>query len=165
MPLTRFPNGLTVNSTSALAYSTIATDGDIDCNRLYTAGAISAVGRIITETTAGIVGQYAATTFTFGTSSGVLTGYLATPFAGRIEAFRVITMATASLSAAYTLRVGSAGAVAVATVTNTTNVVGGQETLAVTATTFAITNALVCTRSVQGTAGETQVCVITRLSA
>lgn len=38
MPLTRYPNGVTACSTSALRYSSSATDGDIDCNNAYIAG-------------------------------------------------------------------------------------------------------------------------------
>lgn len=60
MGLTRFPNGLTTNSTTALAYSTNSGDGDLDCLDLYvqgtasvngtlTAGTVSATGAIISS--------------------------------------------------------------------------------------------------------------------
>ena len=44
MPLTRFPNGLTVNSTSALVSNVACTDSvsGIDCNNLFVLGTTSA---------------------------------------------------------------------------------------------------------------------------
>ena len=170
MPLTRFPNGLTACSTTALRYNSSATDGDGDFNNIYgngtiTVGTVSVTGQLIQASTAGVVGQLAALTYTFGTGSAVQQTSIATPFAGRIENVYVTTGSVSAVVAAYTIQVGSAGSVAVASVANTTASVGVQESLTTTATTFAITNGLVAIRSVQGTAGDTSICIVVRKTA
>lgn len=151
MPLTNFPNGISTQVTSAA--NTAAGAGDIDCVRLFSSA------------TSGIVGQYANLNFTFSTASSVQPVSLAVPFAGRIEQVYVTTGSVSAVVAGYTVQIGSAGSVAVATVSNTTASQGVQEALTTTATTFAITNALVAIRSVQGTTGDTSICVVIRKTA
>ena len=70
MGLTRFPNGVTVNSTTALQYSSAAGDGAIDCNTLYTASTASFAGNIIGSTTI-TVGTVSATGSVIAPNAGV----------------------------------------------------------------------------------------------
>jgi len=130
-----------------------------------TASTVSATGQLISAHTAGVVGQLAALTYTFGVSSALQITSLATPFAGSIDNFYVTTGSVSAVVAQYTVRVGSAGSVAVATVANTTASQGVQESLTTAATTYALTNGLVITRSAQGTAGDTSICVVVRKTA
>ena len=61
MPLTRYPNGITVNSTTSLAYNSAAGNGDIDCNNIYIAGQGSITGSITAATVSAssvLVGAY-----------------------------------------------------------------------------------------------------------
>lgn len=140
MPLTRFPNGLTVNSTSALSYTTAAGDGAVDCNNLYVAGvssvatqimanatatnltvstllSVASAGRftISTATAATFIGERAYIPFTF--TSAAATTYFATPFAGNIVDCWVVCDTTPRTCSAFTLYAnGTAGTVVVASV-------------------------------------------------
>ena len=193
MPLTQFPNGISTRTSASTNSS--AGDNDLTCLDLFVDGTVSITGAttitgsaIVTgsasitgglvvtgvgsfggilssASTAGITGQYGALIFTFGTASTAQVTSIPVPFAGNIEACYVTTGSVSAVVAGYTVRVGSAGTVAVATVSNTTASQGVQELLTITTTTFAITNALVCTRSVQGTAGDTAICVVVRKTA
>lgn len=53
MPLTRYPNGLTVCTTTALVYNVACTDsvGGIDCNNMYVAGTTSIATMLVTNAT------------------------------------------------------------------------------------------------------------------
>lgn len=139
--------------------------GNIIGGATITVGTVSATGQLISASTAGVVGQYAALIYTFGTASSLQVTSIPVPFAGRVENVYVTTGSVSAVVAQYTVRIGSAGSVAVATVANTTASQGVQESLTTTATTYAITNALVVTRSAQGTAGDTAICVVVRKTA
>lgn len=160
MPLTRYPNGVTVCTTTALVYNAAATDsiGAVDCNNLYVAGTASVgvmnvttlnvptTGRfsIGTGTGATMIGerQYVAFTFT----SAATTTYYPTPFAGNIIDCWVTADTTPRTCSAFTLYAGgTAGSVAVASVALAYATAIGQQiqptlTLqtAITATGFAI---------------------------
>ncbi len=139
MGLTRFPNGLTVNSTSALAYNTAAGDGAVDCNNLYVAGVSSIATAIMTNSTvttltattlnvasagrfsistatgATMIGERAYIPFTF--TSATITTYLASPFAGNVIDCWIIADTTPRTCSAFTLYAnGTAGTVVVASV-------------------------------------------------
>lgn len=160
MPLTSFPFGLTAQQLTSVNAS--AGSGDIDCVDIFAAGTVTVTGQIISQSTAGIVGQYANVNYTFSTASTLQVTSIPIPFSGRIEQVYVTTGSVSAVVANYTIQIGSAGSVAVATVANTTASQGVQEALTTTATTYAITNALVVTRSAQGTAGDTAVCIVIR---
>ena len=175
MPLTQFPNGISTRTFAST--NSAAGDNDLTCLDLFVdgtatiTGAVSITGAgsfggvLSSTSTAGITGQYDGLIFTFGTASAVQVTSIPVKFPGNIEAVYVTTGSVSAVVASYTVRVGSAGTVAVATVANTTASQGVQESLSVTTTTFSITNALVCTRSVQGTAGDTAICVVIRKTA
>lgn len=139
MPLTRFPNGVTVNSTTALVYSAAAGDGSLDCLNLYVQGTtsvgtivattvtltsltatnitVSTAGRFSIGTTSGatMIGERAYIPFTF--TSAAATTYLAVPFAGQIIDCWVIADTTPRTCSAFTLYAnGTAGTVCVASV-------------------------------------------------
>lgn len=139
MPLTRFPNGLTVNSTTALVYNTAAGDGAIDCNNLYVAGVSSVATAIMTNTTvttltattlnvlssgrfsiststaATFIGERVYIPFTF--TSAAITTYLVNPVAGNIVDCWVLADTTPRTCSAFTLYAnGTAGTVCVASV-------------------------------------------------
>ena len=163
MGLTNYPNGVSTRATSAA--NTAAGDGDLNCLDLFVDGTATITGVLVSNSTAGITGQYAGLVYTFGTASGLQVTSIAVPFAGSIDQVYVTTGSVSAVVASYTVRVGSAGSVAVASVSNTTASQGVQEALTTTATTYAITNALVATRSVQGTAGDTSICIVVRKTA
>lgn len=147
MPLTRYPNGLTVNNTSALVYNAAATDsiGAIDCNNLYVAGTTSAnvinvtslaatnlsvpsTGRfsIGTGTAASMIGERLYVPFTF--TSAAVTTYLANPVAGNIIDCWVTADTTPRVCSAFTLYAnGTAGTVVVASVALTYATAIGQQ--------------------------------------
>ena len=169
MPLTQFPNG--VSTRTFASTNSAAGDNDLTCLDLFVdgtatiTGGVSVSGVLASSSTAGLTGQLASLVFTFGTASAVQVTSLPVPFAGNLEAVYVVMGSVSAVVASYTVQIGSAGAVAVATVANATASVGVQQSLAVTSTSFAITNGLVCTRSVQGTAGDTALIVVIRKTA
>src|SRR3990167_5901639 len=123
MPLTRYPNGLTVNSTTALQYNSTATDGDLDCNRLFTVGTASlAGGAIITGTVSAdsVVGNTWITTVAFSTASTSPTGIAGSPpdWATDLVGAFVTIGSVSAIVAAYTVRAGSAGTVYVSSENN-----------------------------------------------
>lgn len=131
MPLTRYPNGLTVNNTTALVYNAAATDsiGAIDCNNLFIAGTTSAnvlnvttlnvpsTGKLSigTGTAASMIGERIYNYFTF--TSAAATTYLVNPAAGNIIDCWVTADTTPRTCSAFTLYAnGTAGTVCVASV-------------------------------------------------
>jgi hypothetical protein len=84
MPLTRFPNGITVNSTTALSYTTAAGDGAIDCNNLYVAGVSSIATAIMTNSTITTLLVTNATVTTLLATNGTVTT-LSVPSTGRFS--------------------------------------------------------------------------------
>lgn len=140
MPLTRFPNGLTVNSTTALVYSSSATDGDIDTNRLFVAGVtsintlVATSGTFVNLTASGTVTVATTGRFTIGTGTGptmigeriyypisftsaAVTTYQVIPVAGNIIDCWVTCDTTPRTCSAFTLYAnGTGGTVVVASV-------------------------------------------------
>lgn len=136
MPLTRYPNGVTVCTTSALVYNTACTDsvGGIDCLNLFVQGTTSAGTITATNVTATNVTVSTAGRFSIGTTSGAtmigeriyipftftsatVTTYLANPVAGTIVDCWVLADTTPRTCSAFTLYAGgTAGTVVVASV-------------------------------------------------
>lgn len=150
MGLTRFPNGITVNSTTANVYNASAGDGALDCLNLYVQGTTSAgvinvttlnatagnittltvpsTGRLSigTGTAASMIGERIYIPFTF-TSATVAT-YLANPVAGNIIDCWVLADTTPRVCSAFTLYAnGTAGTVVVASVALTYATAIGQQ--------------------------------------
>lgn len=148
MPLTRFPNGVTVNSTTALQYNASAGDGDLDCNNLFLNN--------------NFIGQVYAIPVYFGVSSAAQVLVTGVPFAGNIIGAYVTIGSVSAVAAAYTVRVGSAGSVAVASVANTITNSGAQEGLTTTTTAITTANGITATRGVQGTTGDSTLLVLVR---
>ena len=169
MPLTRFPNGLTTNSTTALQYSTAASDGDLDCRNLFIAGTSSLAGNLIsagtmsaggavisglgitmsTATNRVFIGERAYLQFTF-TSAANTAGLITVPFNGQLIDCWVSADVSARVCSAFTLyTAGSAsGTVAVASVELTFATAIGQQvqpTLTPAAVTTATAMAFVVT--------------------
>lgn len=167
MGLTRFPNGLTVNSTTALAYSASAGDGDLDCNRLFVAGVSSLAGNLIVGGTLAFstsgntpVGGVVSLAAYFTTASTAQTISVPAPFTGQIISAFMSIGATSARAAGYTVQVGSAGSVAVATVSNTiTDAYAGQP-LTTTITGVTTANGIQMVRGVQGTTGDTTMVIL-----
>lgn len=129
MGLTRFPNGITVNSTTALLYNTAAGDGALDCLNLYVQGTTSAgvinvstlnvasAGRfsISTATAATMIGERVYIPISF--TSAAATTYYASPIAGNIIDCWLLSDTTPRTCSAFTLYAnGTAGTVVVASV-------------------------------------------------
>lgn len=175
MGLTNFPNGISTRATSAA--NTAAGDGDFNCLDMFVDGTATITGgqtftgaasfssTLTIGSGTGIIGSYSYIPAYFAVSSAVQQISVPVPYAGELDAVTVFTGSVASVAAGYTVRVGSAGSIAVATVTNTTAVVGAGEALTTTATTFGALSALVCIRSVQGTAGDTSIILAVRRTA
>lgn len=157
MPLTRFPNGLTACSTTALRYSSSATDGDIDMNNMYVAGTANITGPV--------VGQHLFLTYNFSTGSAAQTISLPTPFSGSIVNTWMTIGSVSAIVASYTVQVGSAGSVSVATVANTITTAYAQEALTTTTTVVTTASGLLVTRSAQGTAGDSAIGILIRRTA
>lgn len=144
MPLTRFPNGVTVCSTTALTYNTAAGDGAVDCLSLYVSGT-SSVGTLTvtsgtfttltaTNATATTLTVLTSGRFSIGTSSTItmigerayipiaftsaaVTTYYASPFAGNVVDCWIVADTTPRTCSAFTLYAnGTAGTVCVASV-------------------------------------------------
>lgn len=151
MGLTRLPNGVTACSTTALQYNSSATDGDLDCNNIYANGKV--------------IGAEVVIQYTFGTASAAETAYLPVPFTGNIVSAYVTIGATSAVAAAYTVRIGSAGTVAVASVTNTITLNGAQESLATTSVSVTTASGITVVRGAQGTTGSTSIGVVFKRTA
>lgn len=159
MGLTRFPNGVTVNSTTAGQYNASAGDGDFDCNRLFANQVIVSTG------TPGIVGQIVAVPILFSTGSAAQVLCVGAPFAGNIIGAFVTIGSVSAVVSQYTVQVGSAGAIAVASVTNTLTASYSNESLATTVTGFTTANGIKVSRAVQGTAGDTTLTLLLQKTA
>ena len=173
MPSTNFPFG--VNATTSVR--TVA--GEVYCNTLSvvstaaftsTVSYSSAVTYSSTVTVGSgsqMIGQTYYMPVLFGTASALEQKAVVPGFANcSLDAVFQTVSAVSALVANYTVQVGSAGAVAVATVANTTQSVGVINSLTTSAVTFDGTaSALVCVRSVQGTTGETSLTLVVRRTA
>lgn len=154
MGLTRFPNGLTVNSTTALQYNSAAGDGDVDCNNSYVVGTAS-VGAI-TLTAGGTVGTnfigeraYVTGAFT----SEAKTFVVPSPIAGNIVDVITTSDTTPRSCSAFTLRLGSAGSVCVASVALVFDTaIGQQYRPALTSASVTTASAMLITLTTAGTA-------------
>ena len=173
MPSTNYPNGLstttavhTVNNhivTNTMTVGSMTVSGAATISGALTLGSTITVG-----SGSQLVGQTYYFPLAFGTSSALQ--QIASPIPGftncSLEAVYHTVSTVSALVAAYTVQVGSAGAIAVATVSNITSSVGVVQSLATTATTFDGTaSSVVCIRSVQGTAGDSQLTLVIRRTA
>jgi hypothetical protein len=140
MPLTHFPNGLSVQTASA-------------DNSSAGAGALQAAA-------GSVFGQTTVVTFKFASTSTAETGYIPTPFDGNITAAYVITGATITVTTGFTVRVGSAGSVAVATVANTSGLLGRQSSLTTTTTAITTADSIGVTKAAAGTTGTMTIGVV-----
>lgn len=161
MPSTNFPFG--VNATTSVR--TVA--GEVYGQTLTITSAASLSGSVTIGTGSGILGTYSYIPVYFAASSAVQQIATIPGFPNcSIDNVFITASTVSALVATYTVQVGSAGSVAVATVANTTASVGVVQSLATTATTFDGTaSALVCIRSVQGTAGDTVLTLLVRRTA
>ena len=171
MGLTRYPNGVTVCSTTALQYSSSAGDGDLDCNRLFTAGAASIAGAVtiggtLTVGTANpIVGQLVAIPVVFGTGSAAQVFSVGVPFSGNLIGAYVTIGSVSAIAAAYTVRIGSAGTVLVSSEVNTITNSYAQESLTIDSATVSSASGLSVTRGTQGTAGDSALLLVIQRTA
>lgn len=177
MGLTNYGNGVSTRATSAA--NTLAGDGDLNCLDLFVDGTATITGgqtftgaAVFSSTvTVGsgtqLIGQTYYIPVTFGTASALEQLAVIPGFTNcSLDNVYHTNAATSALVASYTVQVGSAGAVAVATVAAATRSVGVIQSLTTTAVTFDGTaSALVCIRSVQGTAGATVLTLAVRRSA
>lgn len=155
MPWTNFPNGISLTTaTGTVSGQLTATTG-------------SFAGTLTIGSATQIIGAYTLIPVYFGTASALEQKSVSVGFPScSLDGVYHSVSATSALVANYTVQVGSAGAVAVATVANTTSSVGVIQALTTTATTFdGTSSALVCIRSVQGTTGETVLTLVVRRSA
>ena len=166
MGLTRLPNGLTVNSTTALQYNSNATDGDLDCNNLYTAGAASVTG---TVSAASVVGNTWVETVAFSTASTAQTVIAGSPpdWATDLVGAFVTIGSVSAIVAAYTVRAGSAGTVYVSSENNGAGIInyGKDANLTIDTATVSTTSGIQCVRGVQGTAGDSYLTLVFRRTA
>ena len=175
MPWTNNPNGISLTTQTGIAdgllNATAITLTSITATAAgtITAGTVSATGLITSTLTIGsatqIVGAYSYIPVYFGTASALEQLAVYPGYAGSLDLVNHTVSATSALVANYTVQIGSAGAIAVATVANTTSSVGVVQELTTTATTFAATNAIVAIRSAQGTAGSTVLTLVVRRTA
>ena len=161
MPWTNFPNGISCTT------ATGTVSGQLTCSILSVSGAVTYGSTITLSSASQIVNQTYFIPVVFGTASALEQKAIVTGFPNcSLDAVYQTVSATSALVANYTVQVGSAGAVAVATVANTTQSVGVVNSLTTTAVTFDGTaSALVCIRSVQGTTGETSLVLVVRRTA
>lgn len=164
MPATHFPNGISTvsggtTSAGGALFNTLIVNSAATLSGAGTFGGLVTANAGLTVVGA-ITGETQLLTYTFSTASTAQTASLPVPWAGNVTAFYVVTGSVASVVANYTVQVGSAGSVAVATVANTTSVVGGQEGLTTTTTAFTTASGLRITRGTQGTAGDTTIGVL-----
>ncbi len=179
MPLSRFPNGLTVNSTSALVYNTAAGDGSVDCLNLYVQGTTSAgtiavttltvtnatatnltvstAGRfsIGSTSTATMIGERVYIPFTF--TSATSTTYFASPITGNIIDCWVLCDTTPRTCSAFTLYAnGTAGTVVVASVATLVyaTAIGQQVQPALTPATQGVATGIAVVVTTAGSAGN-----------
>ena len=179
MPWTNFPFGISLTTATGtvsgqlnasnitVTSSTNAAVGTITAGTV-SAGAIIASGTITVGSATQIIGGYTILPVFFAASSALQ--QLSAPTPGfsncSLDAVYLTFSTVSALVANYTVQVGSAGAVAVATVANTTASVGVAQSLTTTAQTFDGTaSSLICIRSVQGTAGDSVLTLVVRRSA
>ena len=154
MGLTRYPNGLTVNSTTALQYNSSAGDGDLDCNRLFV------------NDSSGVVGGVYAVNVQFLAASTLQIMAVAPPdFAASLIGAWVTVGSVSAIVAAYTVQGGSAGTVHVSSENNVTGVAYSKSSLAIDTAGITTTAGLSVTRGVQGTAGESFMTLLFRRTA
>ena len=173
MPWTNFPNGVSLTTTTGTVDGhLLATTGSVTSN-FSVGGALTQTGAVTFSSTltigsgTGIIGAFQYIPVFFAASSALQQIAVSPGFSNvSLDAVYMTVNTVSALVANYTIQVGSAGAVAVATVANTTSSVGVVQSLATTATTFDGTaSALVCIRSVQGTAGDTTITLAVRRTA
>jgi hypothetical protein len=139
MTYTRFPNGVSAST--------------VEQASLPAAGEGNFYGDLF-------IGQNVIFPIMFASSSAAQTLPVAIPFAANIISAFVTVGSVSAVAAAYTVQVGSAGSIAVASVSNTVTTSFANESLALT--TVAVTSAVgvKVIRGVQGTAGETMLTLL-----
>lgn len=164
MPLTSYPNGLTTavltkTSTGAtIGQNSAAGDGDCDIKgTAYIAGSANITGNVI--------GQHILLTYTFSTVSTAQIIALPSPFTGQHIATYVTVGSVSAVLANYSVQIGSAGSVSVATVANTVTTSYLQESIATTTTNISTASGFQVTRSAQGTTGDTVIGLLLRRTA
>lgn len=192
MPLTRYPNGLTVNSTTALVYNTACTDsiGGVDCLNLFvqgttSTGVLSATTITVTNVTATNVTVSTAGRFSIGTTSAATmigervyipfsftsataTTYYASPIAGNIIDCWVVADTTPRTCSAFTLYAnGTAGTVVVASVATLVyaTAIGQQVQPALTPATQGVATGLAIVVTTAGSAVNFQGVVVIQRTA
>lgn len=155
MPSANFPNGL---STTTAVHT---VNNHIVSNTLTLASTLTITSSLQ------VVGQTYYIPVVFGTASALEQKSVVPGFTNcSLDAVYHTVSAVSALVANYTVQVGSAGAIAVATVANTTSSVGVVQALTTTAATFDGTaSGIVCIRSAQGTTGETVLTLVVRRTA
>ncbi len=151
MGLTRLPNGLTVNSTTALQYNSSAGDGDLDCNRLFVNDGSGVIG-----------GVYAVNVQFLAASTAQIMAVAPPDYAASLVGAWVTVGSVSALVAAYTVQGGSAGTVHVSSENNTTGVAFSKSSLLIDIAAVTTTAGLQITRGVQGTAGESYLTLLFR---
>lgn len=110
------------------------------------------------QATEGFIGEVNTLVFSFQSLSSAQTGYVIVPFTGTVTSAYVAN-AVAARTAAYTVKIGSAGdTVASVTTSSATNAIAGQVTV-MTLGTVAVTagQSLSVARGTQGSVGEATV--------
>ena len=167
MPSTNFPFGVSATTVQR----TVAGEGYFQTVVTTSAasfqGAVNFTNTVTVGSATGITNMMQAIPVYFAASSALQQIAVTTGIAScSIDAVYLTFSTVSALVAAYTVQVGSAGAVAVATVSNTTASVGVAQSLTTTLTTFnGTSSALVCIRSVQGTAGDTVLTLLFKQTA
>lgn len=164
MPHTNFPFGVTVSTSTSVGVRTAA--GEIYSDTLNIQGASSLGGSLSVSTAQnGIIGQVAALAIQFGTGSAAQVYSMAMPFTGDIIGAFVTIGSVSAVAAGYTVRAGSAGSIAVATVANTITTAYAGESLTTTRTAVTTAQGIQVTRAAQGTAGDTGLTVLIQRTA
>mgnify|MGYP001608780305 CR=1 FL=1 len=166
MPFSNYPFGISLTTaTGTVSGQLLATTGSFASTVVIGIGSFT--GIVTIGSASQLIGGYTLIPVAFAASSA-LQQIAVTPGVPScsIDAAYLTFSTVSALVASYTVQVGSAGSVAVATVANTTASVGVVQSLATTATTFDGTaSALVCIRSGQGTAGDSILTLVVRRSA
>jgi hypothetical protein len=185
MPWTNFPFGISLTTATGtvagqlnasnitLTSSTNAAVGTITVGTVSASGAIIAgsgsfTGTVTVGSGSQLIGGYTIIPVAFGTSSALQQISSCVPGFPNcsIDTVYLTFSSVSALVANYTVQVGSAGSVAVATVANTTASVGVAQALTTTAQTFdGTTSSVVCIRSVQGTVGDSVLTLVIRRTA
>lgn len=162
MSHTRFPNGVSVSTGTSIR----TTNGQMYADSAAIAGVCSINTLQLSTANNGYVGQLVYIPVYFGTASAAQNVFAPGPgFAGSVVGAIVTIGSVSAIASQYSVLIGSAGAVCVATVTNTLTASGSAESLATTEQTFTAAQGFKCTRAVQGTAGDSILMLLVKRTA